>query len=201
MQNTQAKRQLMSRCFDCGQSHHAGHPSCRGSNLNCLYNCVNCKQRNDISSRGQSTLHLDVKAAKQSASSSPSARPPVATAAITTTAQTPAPPRAPSTRKRPASVICQRSFDACWSSGNVRKKGRYACVKDFLRVMDTDKAKSALPTVPERLETMAKRKEWPNDACKPVQEFSSGRGGGSPGVGATKAAMQDVYLDRGGQGI
>ena len=119
------------------------------------------------------------------------------------TARQPEPPRTPPTRKRPAAAaaICQRTFDACWALEKVRKKGRYASVKDFMRVMDTDKAKSALPTVPERLKVMAKRKGWPNESYKSFPEFGAGGGGGSAGVGATKAAMRDIYLDRGGQGI
>ena len=86
----------------------------------------------------------------------------------------------------------------CWGNEKVRKKGHYACVKDFLRAMDTDKAKSALPTVQERLKTMARKKNWPSNAHKTFPEFSSGGGGGSHGVGATKTAMRDIYVDRGG---
>jgi len=199
MQNTQAKRQLLNRCFDCGQSHHAGHPSCKGSNLNCFYNCVSCKQRNDISSRGASTPHLDDKAAKGPASSFASVRQPVATAAaVIARAQQAEPCCTPSTRKRPAAEISEKTFEDCWGNEKVRKKGHYACVKDFLRAMDTDKAKSALPTVQERLKTMARKKNWPSNAHKTFPEFSSGGGGGSHGVGATKTAMRDIYVDRGG---
>ncbi len=207
MQMTQAKRQLTNRCFDCGGSHHAGHRSCRGSNLDCWYKCVCCKERNNVSSRGQSTLKGAVAEAPPPAAPRPAAG---AKATAKAAARASAPMPAPVPRKRPAGaafgeVVCKKTFDECWDGEAVRKEppppkvARYACVKDFLKEMDTIKAGSAQKTIAERLKTLAKNKHWPKGSWDYFPEFGRQGGGGSAGVGCTRAGMQDIFLDRGGR--
>ena len=66
MRLTQTKRQLSNKCFNCGQGHHANSARCPGSNAHCFYECLQCKARHNVSSRGQSTLQSCGSAASSS---------------------------------------------------------------------------------------------------------------------------------------
>ena len=122
----------------------------------------------------------------------------------------PAPPAAPAaSRKRPAAaafsqVHCRKTFDQCWDAAAVRKKARlgivHACVKDVLVQMDTKKAKRAWATIGERLATLAKSDRIPPDSYNTFAEFGKPCGGGKPGMGCTKAAMQCFFVYTGGAG-
>lgn len=199
MQMTQAKRQLTNRCFDCGGSHHAGHRSCQGSNLNCWYRCVNCKEKNNASARGQSTLEgaantqdlsRHVAAAAAKAAPSPSTLVPPAAAPVD------AHPSGPVFR-RPAGQTFKRqapalSLDECWQ--RCRKKGRYGAVRDVLKDMDTVQAGKSIVHINENAPRWRTRFKWKaGEYERGIASFSAHQKGGSPGVGCTREAMADVY--------
>ena len=203
MQMTQTGRQLQNKCFDCGRSHHAKYKDCPGSNLDCFYNCMVCKAKNNISSRGQSSIDAPVAAAR-----APSARPPpkaaapkavaAPSAARLATAAAPVVLAPASGRKRQASqafshAVCPMSFSECWESPKVRRCGRYRSTKDFLKVMDTIWAGRAQPTVKQRVRDLATQKGWPDEAYDDFEEFGASSGGGRSGVGCTIVATRDVY--------
>ena len=198
MHMKESGRQLSNRCFACGGSHHAKYKRCPGTNLDCWYKCIVCNSRNNISSRGQSTLHpreetsmqsplsaaVRVPAAKANAAPAPSAKAQAATSHAS--------------RKRPTAeaflhAVCPLSFDQCWDSDLVRKSGPYRSAKDFLKVMGTVWAGRAMPTVKQRVVALAETKGWPAGLHKDLEEFRAPTGGGLHGVGCSKAAMRDVY--------
>ena len=168
MELEQCRRQLTDRCFDCNGGHYAGHPRCPGPNLDCWYRCVNCAHRNNISSRGQSTLFSTKSPNSQTEKPKRAAAPPPLPSKTLPIAKPSPPQRAvlPVSRKRSAAAILERvapasSFERTWSSATVRKRGRYGCVKDFLKQMGTTKATRAMPTIGQRIKSWAKRNGWP----------------------------------------
>ena len=208
MHLTQAKRQLTNRCFDCGGSHHAGHRSCPGSNVNCWYKCVKCMALNNVSSRGQSTLEgASAKAAAQSeppqrhavaAKASPHPAPrvsPVAPLAVPQISVEPSPVDA--VLKRPAGQAFQRQTPACSEDESwqrCRKKGRYGCVRDVLKAMDTVQAGKSIVHINENAPRWQTRFKWKAGEYKVgIADFSAHQSGGKKGVGCTREAMADVY--------
>ena len=73
------------------------------------------------------------------------------------------------------------------------KAARYACVKDFLTVMDTGQAGRSVPTVGERRHRWEKIFQWKKGACEKRPAFRGRNKGGHTGYGCTVEAMQDVY--------
>ena len=213
MQMTQSGRQLQNRCFNCGRSHHAKYKDCPGSNLDCSYTCMVCKAKNNISSRGQSSIDASVAAAAKAASDAAAARatatrpPPKAAApkavaapstTRVTTAAAPVVIASSSGRKRQARqafshAVCPMTFSECWESPKVRRCGRYRSTKDFLKVMDAIWAGRAQPTVGQRVRDLAVRNGWPDGAYDDFEEFGASSGGGRSGVGCTIVAARDVY--------
>ena len=181
-------------CFACGGSHHAKYRECPGSNVDCFYNCVACKTRNNISSRGQSSADVE----------RPSASPaPPAEAVVPPIAPKPSSVALP-TRKRPASAASsapfQRnapalSFEDTWASPHVRKSGRFGCIKDISTVMDTVKAGRSAPTIGQRIVGWAGPRQfnWPEGQYQSCAAFGGARGGGVAGLGCTKRAAKDIY--------
>ena len=171
-----------------------------------------CKAKDNLSSRGQSSIDASVAAAAKAASNAaakaaaappqPKAAAPKAVAAPSaarpTTAAVPVVSAPASVRKRQASqafshAVCPMTFEECWESPRVRKCGRYRSTKDFLKVMGTIWAGRAQPTVKQRVRALASQKEWPDDAYDDFPEFGASSGGGISGVGCTIAATGDVY--------
>lgn len=204
MRLTQTHRQLRNKCFDCGQRHHAKHIECPGSNLDCWYVCVGCSAKNNVSSRGRSALqgHAPQPAARGGPAPQPAAKaaPPARTVVPAAKAKASGAPVA--SRKRSAGAafshtVSPLSFEQCWESDKVRKRGRWRSVKDMLKVMDTVQAGRALPTISERLQKMSSKKGWPEDAWGFFTEFKNPRGSGKNGVGCTKRSMKDFCLTLG----
>ena len=69
----------------------------------------------------------------------------------------------------------------------------YACLKDFLTVMDTGRAGRSVPTVGERKHRWENKLKWKKGACEKCPEFRGRNKGGEAGYGCTMEAMQDVY--------
>ena len=63
----------------------------------------------------------------------------------------------------------------------------------FLKVMDTVWAGRAMPTVKQRVVSLAETNGWPAGSHKGFEEFRPPTGGGLQGVGCSKSAMRDVY--------
>ena len=99
--------------------------------------------------------------------------------------------------RRPAGAAKRKtkSFQQCWSAGSVRKKNRFACVSDFLDQVGTPAASKFRPTVGERLRRMSQSSQckWGTGAITTFPEFGARRGGGKPGLGGSKLALQDVF--------
>jgi len=208
----QCRRQVANRCFECNGEHYAGHPTCRGPNQDCWYKCVHCTRYNNVSCRGQSRLcgpggPSGGTGAPSSTTVAKSSPPELPLATARATSATPVPvatpkavavAKAPPTRKRAAAVAFQRTspalpFEATWDHTDVRKSGRYHCVKDFLRQMDTVSAGKALPTIGQRIRGWADRQGWPNGSYDSFPEFTGGFGGGQHGIGCTKKTADWIY--------
>ena len=230
LQLEQSRRQLKNRCFACDQGHHAKHVKCPGDNQHCWYKCLKCGTRNDISSRGQSTLQQGspavaaaslptlpgAKAAPPRPGPATIAPPPLVTAPARLPLRLEQEIAASAIRKRPAAVafqdhICANTFQQCWAAESVRKepkpphKARYAAARDFLRAMDTKQAGGALGTIPERLRTISNKAaraktKWSKQEWDLFQEFGRAGGGGRKGVGCTEKAMTALYHTLGGRG-
>ena len=164
----QCRRQLTERCFDCNGGHYAGHPRCLGSNLACWYTCVACSCRNNISSRGQSTVHNTKVTNSQPDTPKRLPAPTLPLPKLLPIATRTSLQRRESTasRKRIVVAAAERpkaipSFEQTWTSALVRKSGRYGCIKDFLKQVGTAKAARAMPTIGQRVKSWAKRKGWP----------------------------------------
>ena len=196
MRLAQTPRQLRNKCFDCWQGHYAKHRTCPGSNLDCWYKCVGCSARNNASSRGRSTSQgLATQPAQQSAAKA--APPPPRTVVPAAKAKTSGVTAA--SRKRCVGsafshTVAPLSFEQCWGSDKVRKKGRWRSVKDMLKVVDAIQAGRAVPTISERLRKMSINKGWLDDAFDYFTELKNPRGGGTDGVGCTKRSMTQFCL-------
>ena len=208
----QAWRCMNSMCFRCRSKTHFAR-NCDRPEDAVPYSCQKCGGELAISSRG-ATIYAD--SSSSSRSSGAGAHPPSVPLASASAPQAPpvqqrppAPAAAPkpkakaSVRKRPASAafshtVCPLGFNACWDHTDVRKKGRFGSVKDFLKVMNTEKAGRAMPTIPERLKTLSTRKGWDASCKAQFSEFGAPTGGGSPGTGCSKSAMRDIYHAMGG---
>jgi predicted GIY-YIG superfamily endonuclease len=103
----------------------------------------------------------------------------------------------PPVLKRPAGQAFKRnapalSLDGCWE--RCRKKGRYGAVRDVLRDMDTVQAGKSIRHIDENAPRWRTRFHWKaGEYKKGIAEFSAHQEGGSPGVGCTRQAMEDVY--------
>ena len=100
-------------------------------------------------------------------------------------------------RKRGARQAFQRnkstsSFNECWS--RCRKQGKYGCVKDLLREMDTAQAGRSFKHIDENLPRWSKKYSWKAHMFKMgLNAFSGHQGGASAGAGCTEDAMTDVF--------
>ena len=201
MQLEQCRRQLSNKCFDCGETHYAGHPICRGPNQDCFYKCVHCQGVNNVSSRGQSRLH-DKAALKEVAKITTenngvrraAPAPAVITVLRPTAQKTPA-------RKRSVDV----DFQSLWSS--VRKKRRLGrskelgsladMIEQMIIQMHTAKAKAAKKHINDRIGPWSRRYNYsdPQDYQTEVEEFSSKTGGGMGGVGVSQDFASAIFKE------
>ena len=201
----EARANMQCRCFSCGSSRHFSEkcPKKHEEKL-VFYRCKRCKQQTFLNSRGITPYHIgsaaeasavDANACGTTAVQAPpqSAPPSSLQAAPQATSR----PAEASVRKRPAGVAGSntKSFEECWSARSVRKRGRFACVSDFLVQVNTVVAKRFRPTAGERLRRMSNSAEyrWGASAIAAFPEFRARRGGGKKGLGGTKLVLQDLF--------
>ena len=171
-------------CFGCGTSHHATHRACPGPNHDCWYRYSGCGATTDISSRGGGECLWRWGCCAfgnsfvESISTARRQRDNGLFAAIGRAASNTACGTGCAQAQCVSSVSTHTARAHTWSCPRVRKSGRFACVTDFLREMDTVKAGRSSPTVGQRLVGWARPRQfnWPDGSYQFCAAFGGARG-------------------------
>ena len=83
-------------------------------------------------------------------------------------------PGAAAVRKRPAGSQahehCNQTFEECWGAGSVRKKGRLACVHDFLVEVNTAAARKFMSCRGESAQDECETRDFMERQCHHLAE-------------------------------
>ena len=196
----EASRMMHSQCLNCGSKDHFASQCEQGPSA-ATYPCV-CGKEVCVTARGQTVSKKSATSSSSSSSSSSSGAAPAAPAAAA-----PAPPRRSQqqTLKRSAAAAAlpdggpaTLTFASIWNHpSKFRKKDEFGSLADLLTLMNTGAANRAKGRPGEKVGVWKRRWGWRQhtDYKTGVKEFGSRPGGGSSGVGLSKDAAKQVYME------